>query len=103
MSIKTFIGYDLGDGESITDYVTMNSSSTSGEFNITWSDMPMLGMQEGRAVPTVYGYTKDGEIVFFSSIVNKPARVSKVHVNFKRRPTDLIPDGGCNQNRNMAS
>lgn len=91
MSRKTFIGYDLGDGESITDYVTMDSGSAGGEFNITWTDMPMLGMQEGRAVPTVYGYTKDGEIVYFSSIINKPSKVHKVCVNFKRRPTDLIP------------
>lgn len=90
MSRKTFIGYDLGDGESITDYVTMDSGSAGGEFNITWTDMPMLGMKEGRAVPTVYGYTKEGEIVYFSSIINKPSKVHKVCVNFKRRPTDLI-------------
>ncbi len=87
MSTKTFIGYDLGDGESITDYVTMDSGE---EFDIRWSDMPMLGMEEGRAVPTTYGYTGDGRLVFFNTIIRKPSTIKRVCVNFKRRPTDLI-------------
>ena len=90
MSVKTFIGYDLGDGESVTDYVTMDSSNSAGEFDVTFTDMPMLGMKDGRSVPTVFGYTKDGEKIFFTGIINKPSKVKKVCVNFKRRPTDLL-------------
>lgn len=92
MSVKTFIGYDLGDGESITDFVNMNTDNAD-RISINWQDMTMPGINTpGRAVPTVFGYDDNNSIIFAQTIAKTPQKVHDVHINFKRRPSDLMPD-----------
>lgn len=89
---KTFIGFDLGDGESITDFVTLNIGEKSGSVQTVFTPMTMPGYNEpGRAIPTVFGYDQMGHLVFSKAIAMMPDMISNVRVNFKRRPSDLIP------------
>lgn len=85
---KIYIGFDLGDGESITDFV---SSNKTGEGMMTkFRDMQMPDCTiEGKAIPTVFGYDEDGELVFANSILLMPDLVHDITINFKRRPYDL--------------
>lgn len=91
---KTFIGFDLGDGESITDYVTMDAEKINERgIQIKFTDMTMPGSNDpGKAIPTVFAYDRNGELLFGSSIIDMPEEVTDVKINFKRRPSDLIPD-----------
>lgn len=90
---KTFLGYDLGDGESITDCVTLSMDQTKQGLQVVWKDMKMPGIKEpGKAVPTAYAYDWNGRPVFAGTITLMPDMVHDIHANFKRRPTDLIPE-----------
>lgn len=89
---KTFLGYDLGDGESITDCVTLSQDQTKHGLQVVWKDMKMPGIKDpGKAVPTAYAYDRNGRTVFAGAITLMPDMVHDIHANFKRRPTDLIP------------
>lgn len=85
---KIYIGYDLGDGESITDYI---SSKKTGDGEKTlFIEMSMPGIKEaGKAIPTVFGYNMKGELVFANQILSDPELVHDIKINFKRRPLDL--------------
>lgn len=89
---KTFLGYDLGDGESITDCVTLSLNQIKQTVQIKCEDMKMPGITvAGKAVPTAYAYDKNNRIVFAKAITLMPDMVHDIRTNFKRRPTDLIP------------
>ncbi len=85
---KIYIGFDLGDGESITDFVSTNKT---GEGMMTkFVDMQMPDSTvEGKAIPTVFGYDENEELVFANSILLMPDLVHDITINFKRRPCDL--------------
>lgn len=90
---KTFVGYDLGDGESITDYVVMKDSenaSSAVQTNFVQMTMPDSNTP-GKAIPTAYGYDSGDNLVFANSVLQMPDLVHSVRVNFKRRPSDLLP------------
>lgn len=88
---KTFIGYDLGDGESITDYVTLGIDEVSNTYKTNFIPMTMPGYSEpGRAIPTAFGYDENGKMIFAKNITIIPDMIHDIHVNFKRKPTDLI-------------
>lgn len=90
---KTFIGFDLGDGESITDFVTMNIGENQGGIQTVFTPMTMPGYNEpGRAIPTVFGFDQMDHLVFSRAITMMPDMIKNVQVNFKRRPSDLIPN-----------
>lgn len=88
----TFIGFDLGDGESITDIAALDDASAKQGIQICFKDMMMPGSSfPGQAIPTVYGYDKyTNELVFASSIFADPEGVRDIHINFKRCPGDLL-------------
>lgn len=87
---KAYIGYDLGDGETITDMVALDKDQINQSIQIHFDDMTMPDNNTpGMAIPTVYGYCGD-KIVFASTILDDPEMVKDVRVNFKRRPSDLI-------------
>ncbi len=88
---KTFVGYDLGDGESVTDCITLTIEQAKTSIQAKYADMTMPGMKEpGRAVPTAYAYDAQNRVVFSKTIVLMPDMMHDIHANFKRRPTDLI-------------
>jgi len=91
-SKKIYLGCDLGDGEFITDITALNANMISGGVHIVFTDMTMPDLNDsGKAMPTAYGYNENNEVVFSSTICECPEEVKNVHVNFKRRPTDLMP------------
>lgn len=88
---KTFVGYDLGDGESVTDCITLTIEQAKTSIQAKYADMTMPGMKDpGRAVPTAYAYDAQNRVVFSGTIAIMPDMVHDIHANFKRRPTDLI-------------
>lgn len=90
---KTFVGYDLGDGETITDLTTLDEDQVKG---LTAAELKTMTMPDsnvpGQAIPTAFGYTKDGELVFASSILMDAENIKDIHASFKRRPSDLMGD-----------
>lgn len=88
---KTFVGYDLGDGETVVDLATLSGQEIK---TLTSTDIKGLTMPDcndaGKAIPTAYGYTGDGELVFASSILQDAENVKDIQTNFKRRPSDLL-------------
>ena len=86
-----FLGYDLGDGETITDFLVLDdqqlkSGSRAGQDMMTMPD----SNSPGKALPTAYGYGEDGALYFASSILSDPEGVKDIRVNFKRCPSDLM-------------
>lgn len=98
MRKKLYIGYDLGDGETITDNALIDS-----KLNFDIVDYPAMNMPRmrdpGKALPTVYGFDKDGNIVFASTIIVDHENVKNISINFKRKPLDLIE---VNSNEGLA-
>lgn len=87
----TFIGYDLGDGETIVDMSTLDNNSVKKSVQTLFKAITMPDNNDpGKAMPTTFGYNKDNEIVFSSTILVDPENVKDIQVNFKRRPSDLI-------------
>lgn len=86
---KTFIGYDLGDGETITDLVTLVAEKATSKTNFNDMTMPD-GNTPGRAMPTIFAYNAKNEVLFSKSVSADPEEVHDININFKRRPTDLI-------------
>lgn len=90
--VKTYIGYDLGDGETITDLVTLTAEQAGNRTN--FKDMQMPGIKDqGRAIPTAFAFDVNGKMIFSEAILAMPEEVKNVVVNFKRRPTDLLERG----------
>ncbi len=90
---KIFIGFDLGDGESITDFVVRDARDMKGQIMTNFVAMTMPDSKdEGKAIPTVYGYDENGNLVFANSILNMPELVKDIQINFKRRPCDLCKE-----------
>lgn len=86
---KTYIGYDLGDGETITDLVTLESGKNTNR--TLFDDMTMPDSNDpGKAMPTIFAYGESGEVMFSSTIVAAPELVKNIVINFKRRPSDLL-------------
>lgn len=88
---KTYVGYDLGDGETITEIATLEDDQINQSLQTLFKNMTMPDKKNpGQAIPSVFGYNSEGKVVFASSISNDPEDVSDIHCNFKRRPGDLI-------------
>lgn len=85
---KIYIGFDLGDGESITDFVSGNNTTDGVMTKFVDMKMPDTTV-EGKAIPTVFGYDEEGELVFANSILLMPDLIHDIKINFKRRPIDL--------------
>ncbi len=89
MARKTYVGYDLGDGETITDVVTLEAgkSTTKTVFdNMTMPDT----VNPGQAMPTIFAFDETGEVIFSQTISADPEAVRNIIVNFKRCPSDLL-------------
>lgn len=89
MARKTYVGYDLGDGETITDLVTLESgkSTTKTVFdNMTMPDTVI----PGQAMPTIFAFDESGDVIFSQTISADPEAVRNIIVNFKRCPGDLL-------------
>lgn len=93
---KIFIGFDLGDGESVTDFVIRDATNIKENIRTNFIAMTMPDSNEsGKAIPTVYGYGEDGKLLFAQSILMMPELIKDIHNNFKRRPCDVckgMPD-----------
>lgn len=92
MARKTYVGYDLGDGETITDAVTLEAgkSTTKTVFdNMTMPDT----VNPGQAMPTIFAYNEAGTVIFSQTILADPEAVRNIVVNFKRCPSDLLHNG----------
>lgn len=103
---KMYIGYDLGDGETIANVIFHDSESAVKE---TPKDLTMAGeKKEGQAVPTAFALNADNEVVFASTISQDSENLHDIHTNFKRRPSDLVmagvkPDMFGNERRDWPS
>lgn len=97
MGRKTYIGYDLGDGETITDVVTLEAgrSTTRTVFdNMTMPDT----VNPGQAMPSIFALDETGEVIFSQTISADPEAVRNIIVNFKRCPSDLLRGGSSMTN-----
>lgn len=89
---KTFIGYDLGDGETITDLAVLDAAQLKDRVQTLFTAMSMPDSNDpGKAIPTVFGYDAEDNCVFTSSILAAPEEIRDIHINFKRCPSDVIP------------
>lgn len=89
MTKKTYIGYDLGDGETITDVVTLEAGKSTSKTVFENMTMPNT-VTPGQAMPTVFAYDESGKVMFAQTITEEPEAVQDIIVNFKRRPSDLL-------------
>lgn len=89
MGRKTYVGYDLGDGETITDLVTLEIGKSTTKTNFENMTMPDAD-KPGMAIPTMFAFDEDGDIIFSETIKQNPSAVKNIIVNFKRRPSDLL-------------
>ncbi|MCD8132672.1 MAG: hypothetical protein LUE19_02310 [Clostridiales bacterium] len=97
---KAYIGYDLGDGETITDIVVMDVDIQNQMVRTDFMDMPMPDSNvPGRALPTIFARDEAGRIIFYNSILVNSEDTRDIRINFKRRPTDLIE--GLDENRRL--
>ncbi len=89
MARKTYIGYDLGDGETITDVVTLESGKSTTK--TVFEDMTMPDtVKPGQAMPTIFAFDETGDVIFSKTILVDPESVNNIIVNFKRCPSDLL-------------
>ena len=91
MSIA-YIGYDLGDGETITDFAVTQKNERM--MHTVFQNMTMPDTNTpGQALPTAFAYVEtlgEKKLVFSSVIRDDPSICVDIQTNFKRRPTDLI-------------
>lgn len=92
MAKKTYVGYDLGDGETITDLTTLEPSMLTTHTNFDDMTMPDT-TKAGQAMPTVFAFDEDGEVIFSDTIIADPEAVRNIVISFKRRPGDLLKGG----------
>lgn len=91
MAQYAFIGYDLGDGETITDIAVLDYNQMQAGAKTMFIDMTMPDNNTpGQAIPTAFGYDAEGNVVLASSILSDPEVINDIHNNFKRCPTDLV-------------
>ena len=92
MERKTYVGYDLGDGETITDLVTLESGKSTAKTVFDNMTMPDT-VTPGQAMPTIFAFSGDGDVIFSQTISADPEAVRNIVVNFKRCPSDLLKGG----------
>ena len=92
MGKKTYIGYDLGDGETITDVVTLETGKSTSKTVFENMTMPDT-INPGQAMPTIFAFDETGEVIFSQTISADPEAVKNIIVNFKQRPSDLLKTG----------
>lgn len=93
MARKTYIGYDLGDGETITDVVTLESGKSTTKTLFDNMTMPDT-VNPGQAMPTIFAFDdRTGEVIFSQTISADPEAVKNIIINFKRCPSDLLKSG----------
>lgn len=78
-----FMGFDIGDAE------TMIAFAKGDGRNVTLATMPGKNAA-GIAIPTLYGYTKDGKEQLADSVADNGSGLREVAMNFKRCPSDII-------------
>ncbi|MCR5783261.1 MAG: hypothetical protein K6G90_11080 [Clostridia bacterium] len=90
MSKKAYIGYDLGDGETIVDLIVIDKQLVTQAIPFQFKNVTMPdSTQCGVAIPTVYAFDDNGGFVFASKVSRFPDKYRNIQANFKRRPTDL--------------
>ena len=77
------IGFDIGDAETVVAFLKGNSDQ------VTNATMPGK-TAAGQAIPTLYGYTKNGKLQLADSVASDGTGLQKVAMNFKRCPSDII-------------
>ncbi|MBQ9116961.1 MAG: hypothetical protein IJY04_08045 [Clostridia bacterium] len=90
MPMKTYVGYDLGDGDTITDILNVDPGKSAA--NVEFRDMSMPDtFYSGQAMPTVFSFDDEiGDVIFSQSITVDPESVKNIVAYFKRRPSDLL-------------
>lgn len=95
---KAYIGYDLGDGETITDITILDDQQTRTAVQTLFIPMEMPDNNTaGQAIPTAFAIDVNGNIVFASSILDDPTVYQQICVNFKRRPSDMVRKTNANR------
>lgn len=89
MARKTYVGYDLGDGETITDLVTLETGKSTSKTVFDNMTMPDTTIS-GQAMPTIFAYDEGGNVIFSQTISADPEAVRNIIINFKRCPSDLL-------------
>ena len=91
MQSTAYVGYDLGDGESVIDFAVLSAEDLKKGSGVTFPKLTMPDTNdEGAAIPTVFGCMADGTPVFASMIRDDPESVKDIYMNFKRKPSDII-------------
>lgn len=83
-----YVGFDLGDGESLLSVAKYDNSNGKDFIKVTKIRMPGES-NAGIAIPTAYGINKDGSILLGKSI-SSIEDLSKVFSNFKKQPSTLL-------------
>lgn len=79
---RTCVGYDLGDTETITDVVILEEGGLSTR--TTFDNMTMSGIDiPGQAMPTIFVFDEDGEVVFSNIILAYSEYVHNITTNLK--------------------
>lgn len=100
--IKTFIGFDLGNSDSIIDCVTLSTASLKSGLGVIFRAMMMPGTHEpGRPIPTEYAYTSDNRLILGNAILHFPGPLDSIQRNFLHRPTDLISEMGTEKEADL--
>lgn len=100
--IKTFIGFDLGNSDSIIDCVTLSTASLKSGLRVICRAMMMPGAHEpGRPIPTEYAYTSDNRLILGNAILYFPGPLDSIQRNFLHRPTDLISEMGTEKEADL--
>lgn len=86
---RTYVGYDLGNTETITDVVTLEEGRLSTR--TVFDNMTMPGTDiPGQAMPTIFAFDEDGKVVFSNVISADCEYVHNITSNFKKRPSTLL-------------
>lgn len=94
-----YIGYDLGDGETVVEILPpLQQETNGGRISIIPIKMPTQNTG-GKAIPTAFGIDSEGNLCFWDRILDDADLIQKVFVSFKRRPSDLI--GKISQERSL--
>ncbi|MCR4712921.1 MAG: hypothetical protein K5751_00915 [Treponemataceae bacterium] len=86
---KIYIGYDLGDGETIVSYNVWTDDPKAPEETVKSFIMPTMNKND---IPIPTAFCKIGDNIFLGNkIVRKKMDANSYFVgNFKKRPTDLL-------------
>lgn len=90
-----YMGFDIGDAESIIAFAKGDDS------NVQNATMPGKNAA-GMAIPTMYGFSKAGDLQLADAIANDGSDLTNVAVNFKRCPSDLVSLDDVQKNQLMA-